>query len=80
MSGEAWFRPKRYGYGATPANWKGWALLAVMVAILAAMNIALLPAHMAEWLIGLIVWLAVLFTIATAKGSGTWRWRWGGKE
>ena len=19
-----WFTPKRYGYGATPANWKGW--------------------------------------------------------
>ena len=19
-----WFRPKRYGYGAEPANWMGW--------------------------------------------------------
>ncbi|HEU4381635.1 MAG TPA: hypothetical protein VFR73_23945, partial [Hyphomicrobiaceae bacterium] len=20
-----WFKPKSHGYGATPANWKGWA-------------------------------------------------------
>jgi hypothetical protein len=20
-----WFKPKTRGYGATPANWKGWA-------------------------------------------------------
>ena len=23
-----WFRPKRYGHGASPANWKGWAAIA----------------------------------------------------
>ncbi len=22
-----WFRPKRYGYGATPVAWEGWALI-----------------------------------------------------
>ena len=21
-----WFRPKRYGYGATPITWQGWLL------------------------------------------------------
>ena len=31
-----WFKPKRFGYGATPTNWKGWAvsfayLLAIIV-------------------------------------------------
>ena len=20
-----WFKPHSYGYGATPANWRGWA-------------------------------------------------------
>ena len=32
-----WFRPKRYGYGAEPSNWKGWlatfAYLFVVAAI-----------------------------------------------
>jgi len=23
---EYWFKPKRYGYGATPATWQGWAV------------------------------------------------------
>ena len=22
-----WFRPKRYGYGATPVTWQGWVLV-----------------------------------------------------
>jgi len=22
---EYWFKPKSHGYGASPANWKGWA-------------------------------------------------------
>ncbi len=25
---DPWFRPKSYGYGATPANWRGWAATA----------------------------------------------------
>jgi hypothetical protein len=25
MGGDYWFKPKTHGYGATPANWKGWA-------------------------------------------------------
>jgi hypothetical protein len=30
-----WFRPKRYGYGATPTTWEGWAFTGLIVAILA---------------------------------------------
>ncbi|MGN6515863.1 MAG: hypothetical protein ACTHLR_08480 [Rhizomicrobium sp.] len=32
MAGGYWFRPRRFGYGAgMPSNWKGWALLVVLV-------------------------------------------------
>ena len=38
---EYWFRPKRYGYGATPVTWQGWALTfaapGLIVAAVAAM-------------------------------------------
>ena len=31
-----WFRPKRYGYGATPISWEGWAVtLATVLAMVA---------------------------------------------
>ena len=30
-----WFRPKRYGYGATPSTWEGWAFTGLVVAIVA---------------------------------------------
>ena len=30
-----WFKPKRYGYGATPITWEGWVFtLAIMLVIL----------------------------------------------
>ena len=43
-----WFKPKTYGYGATPANWKGWAAVAVYVAVILALTLPLLawPADM----------------------------------
>ncbi|WP_439547004.1 hypothetical protein [Sandarakinorhabdus sp.] len=25
----AWFRPKRFGYGWSPASWEGWAITGV---------------------------------------------------
>ena len=27
-----WFKPKTYGYGATPVTWQGWAIVAGFVA------------------------------------------------
>lgn len=29
-----WFRPKRFGYGATPCTWQGWAFTIAMAAAL----------------------------------------------
>ncbi len=26
MAGTPWFRPRRYGFGLTPASWQGWVL------------------------------------------------------
>jgi len=30
-SNKYWFKPKRFGYGAEPTTWEGWALIAVFV-------------------------------------------------
>ena len=80
MSGDVWFVPKHYGYGASPANWKGWAFLAAMVAILIAARITLLHALHVWFGLLVVIWFAVLFAVVRAKGAGTWRWRWGGRD
>ncbi|HML07703.1 MAG TPA: hypothetical protein VK430_06190 [Xanthobacteraceae bacterium] len=78
-----WFKPKRYGYGATPVTWQGWAVtLGSVVAIVVA---ALLLLHngdkgpgawMAFFAIEAVV-IAILWIISRRKTDGEWRWRWG---
>ncbi len=78
-----WFRPKRYGYGATPSTWQGWAFIAAVVIVMV----------MASWLLNVFghgnpwSWLAVaaidvaalvvLWIVCRRKTDGEWRWRWG---
>lgn len=83
-----WFKPKTYGYGATPANWKGWlATLGYLVSILAA-TLLILPLQantgtaLPNWIIGLWLMVVAILTIvfvglSRAKTGGQWRWRWG---
>ncbi|MEZ5913214.1 MAG: hypothetical protein R3D84_14190 [Paracoccaceae bacterium] len=90
MSGH-WFVPKSHGYGASPANWKGWAatlgFLVIELVLVAAL--ILLPLwRSGELGLGpLVIWafcsgaLTVGFIWLTKiKTAGEWRWRWGGKE
>ena len=79
-----WFRPKRYGYGATPVTWQGWVVTLAAVVVIAgsivAMNRFVDRTDAGAWL----VW-AMLIALATAwfvrfsrrKTEGEWRWRWG---
>jgi hypothetical protein len=79
MTGDKWFKPKRYGWGATPANWKGWLFLAVMILLLLAMRLLLLqpPYQWPAFGIGMALWLAVTIGVSIWKCEGAWRWRWG---
>jgi len=81
-----WFKPKRYGYGATPVTWQAWALtLGVVAAVFV----------LAWWLIGfdgagrpsgwnlifffkgVAILVAALWIISKRTTGGEWRWRWG---
>jgi len=75
-----WFRQKKFGYGATPSTWQGWAVmvassLAVFGVILSgpAIRDNLLRA---AW-IGLDLLVTVLATVGGTyrKTEGGWRWR-----
>jgi uncharacterized membrane protein YbhN (UPF0104 family) len=78
-----WFRPKRYGYGATPVTWQGWALVGVAVAVIAAAAVLVGPhGRQNPWgwfeFLGIeALVLIVLWVITRRKTDGEWRWRWG---
>ena len=78
-----WFKPKRYGYGATPVTWQGWALTGGAVAVIVVAALLLLHngeksagAWIAFFAIEVVV-IAVLWIVSRRKTDGEWRWRWG---
>jgi peptidoglycan biosynthesis protein MviN/MurJ (putative lipid II flippase) len=83
MSGY-WFKPKRYGYGATPTTWQGWAVSAAGAAVIIVATIVMTsmknPNSPSVWLsyvlvVGsAVVWLVI---VSYRKTEGEWRWRWG---
>jgi hypothetical protein len=79
----SWFRPKRYGYGAAPSNWKGWLATALFVALIAVITWLLEPGVALNRqgvliLDGTLIGAIVLFVwISWKKTDGAWRWRWG---
>jgi hypothetical protein len=77
--GPEWFAPKRYGYGATPISWQGWALTLgfAAIAILLSVKFAQRPIV----LFALLAPLTALFTVVCARTTrGGWRWRWGEED
>lgn len=69
----AWFRVKRYGYGAgLPIAWEGWALVAGFIgfAILA-------PLVMPRWafLTAMLVLTAAFVVVVRQRSDRDWRWR-----
>ena len=79
---EYWFKPKRYGYGATPVTWQGWAVtLGTMCAVVAA-SLCLRLTAKSPWSLAVLILfdvaaIAALGIISYRKTDGGWRWRWG---
>ena len=72
-----WFVPKRFGYGAVPVTWQGWAVtLAFAAGVMLAVR--LLP-MVAEKIIVALALIVALTVISVAKTDGEWRWRSGGR-
>ena len=86
-----WFRPKRFGYGATPVTWEGWVSTSVFAAGLVwamleftrtielartgAVAASMIAVYVA--LVAAAIWGFVRFS--RYKTSGEWKWRWGGE-
>jgi hypothetical protein len=79
-----WFRPKRYGYGATPVTWQGWvttlAVPAMVALSIVAMHKFVDRSDAWAWLVwaafvvALVIWFVRFVRVRT---DGDWRWRWG---
>jgi len=83
-----WFKPHSYGYGATPANLRGWAATGAFLVILLAASLLLLGLEpkpgtgpsfwqIAVWWLGVAVLTIAFVGLAYAKTDGQWGWRWG---
>ena len=81
-----WFKPKRYGYGATPVTWQGWAITLAFAAVVITATIAARTLGAGEpWaavaLLAIdIVAIGTLWIVSRRKTEGEWRWRWGGEQ
>ena len=74
-----WFVPRRYGYGANPVTWQGWAITAAFIAL--ALWVINHFAGRPGKEIAILAPATILLLVVTAKTTrGGWRWRWGDDE
>lgn len=75
---DAWFAPKRYGFGAgVPIAWQGWVLTLGYVAAVAGSAALLLPRNRVAWGVVVVALTIALIAISAQHTRGGWRWRWG---
>jgi len=79
-SNKYWFKPKRFGYGAEPTTWEGWALIAVFVIFVIGLSMFLVPERMNDFYWAMGISMLVLVLITKAKTDGEWKWNWGKKK
>jgi hypothetical protein len=78
-NGPEWFAPKRYGYGAVPITWQGWALTIGFAGLVTLLSAAFAK-HPLQ-LIAAVIPPTIIFIVICARTTrGGWRWRWGERD
>ncbi|MEI9964284.1 MAG: hypothetical protein WDM92_05875 [Caulobacteraceae bacterium] len=76
-----WFKPKTYGYGATPSTWEGWLVtigFCVAAVVVATVGPHLWTDHRMGALAAGAAFAALLagfIWLCWIKTAGEWRWR-----
>lgn len=80
MSGRPiWFTPRRYGWGATPISWQGWAITVAFIAF--ALTVVRYFEGRPALAAAILAPATVALLVVTAKTTrGGWRWRWGDED
>jgi hypothetical protein len=77
---DAWFAPKRYGYGTgLPVSRQGWAALIGYIALVALAGF-LIPYSLIAYIIIVLAATAAFILLCARKTRGGWRWRWGKRD
>ncbi|MFW6285533.1 MAG: hypothetical protein ACOC16_00005 [Nanoarchaeota archaeon] len=71
-----WFKPKKYGYGASPTTIEGWLLLLLFI-ISVFITIIYLIQNKILFFIALLILSSLIIFISKIKTKGDWKWRWG---
>jgi uncharacterized membrane protein len=85
MTNQYWFKPKTFGYGATPSSWEGWAVVAAYTVVLVSCVLAIssyngsFVAFVAA-IAAMVVATIVLFVVSVQKTDGAWGWNAGAKQ
>jgi hypothetical protein len=78
---EYWFRPKTYGYGATPVTWEGWVVVVAYVLVAGIGGpVILRDKAFFNWLSFfsvIAIATAVMIAVSVKKTDGPWHWQWG---
>jgi hypothetical protein len=90
MTNQYWFKPKVFGYGASPTTWEGWAVVVAYCAVVSLATLMVLIASepgkvsvgtfwmvWAAWLVVVVVATTILAKVSKRRTDGEWRWRWG---
>jgi small-conductance mechanosensitive channel len=90
VGNQFWFKPKTFGYGATPATWEGWTVMAIYGAIILACAVVMLvrketfSAHLSSTaaivVITVVVSTVVTVLVSVQKTDGAWGWNAGAKQ
>ena len=76
-----WFKPRGFGYGATPTTWEGWAVVAGFIIYLLSLSFLLTKeGNSNTYLLLLFAGIIAVFLISKNKTDGEWEWNWGGKK
>lgn len=80
----SWFRPRTFGYGATPTTWQGWLVVAAFLAVELLLARMILGGTEEPGIGRLLAFLAIsavlvagLIRVSKTRTSGEWKWRWG---
>jgi hypothetical protein len=77
---DAWFAPKRYGYGSgLPIAWQGWALLAGYILAISVASL-LIARHPLVYAAIMLAATMLVIAVAAVKTRGGWRWRSGEED